>query len=160
MNTAPASCANPDFMTVWRYSLFLLLYLAQLKSEHPWLKTSLASTLITLSKKGVLLQYAFGGKNYGVSGVVSSLILTKVFLNKRRSTLSCAAAHNPGSTEFKTPTAEGGLLPHSQHFTFCSAPVLGRQPRAQQSLWLGEKVWLFPTQLHSSSSLAENPDWG
>lgn len=49
-------------MTVRRYSLFLWLYLAQLESEHPWLETSLAAAALTLSKKGMLLQDAFGGK--------------------------------------------------------------------------------------------------
>lgn len=86
-------------MAVWRYSLFLWLRLAQLESEHPWSKTNLASAAITLSKKGMLLQDAFGEKNYGVSGVTSSLTLTELFLNNRQSTLSCPAAHNSGSTE-------------------------------------------------------------
>lgn len=84
-------------MTVWRYNLFLWLYLAQLESKHPCLKTSLAPAELTVSKKGVLLQ--FWWENYGVHGVIFSLTLTKLFINKRQITLSCPAAHNPGSTE-------------------------------------------------------------
>lgn len=97
-------------MTVWRYSLFLWLHLAQLESEHPWLKTNLASAAITLSKKGVLLQDAFGGKNYGVSGVISSLTLTELFLNIRQSTLICPAAHNSGSTEDQNTSNRRGVV--------------------------------------------------
>lgn len=148
-------------MTVWRFSLFLWLYLAQLESEHPWLETSLASAAITLSKKGVLLQDAFGGKHNGVSGVISSVTLTKLFLNKRQSTLSCLAAHNLGSIEFQnTYSSRGVVIPLTALCILLCSGVRKAARSAQQSLWLGEMAWLFPTQLHSSSSLAENPDWG
>lgn len=118
-------------MTVWRYSLFLWLYLAQLESEHPWLETSLAPAALTLSKKGMLLQDAFGGK-ITVSVELSPLSPSQSSSStKGKAPWAVLQRTIQGAQRTKTPTTEGGLLSHSQHFALCSAAVLERQPRAK-----------------------------